>query len=396
MTAWLIALTSWIHGELGVRLVFVLLMQGAGFLLTRLVPAPNRWFVWASLGIFPLLAFAGVFAIPDAPLVIFSCAWLYVLKRSLERDNWADAVLMGVVTAMLLYSKYHGVLFIAGTLLALPRLLLRPTFWLSALVGLACYLPHVHWQWAHDFATFQYHFVDRPRVALGWKQPLEFTLLQLILPGLFLAPLMWKNFFLSDRRSEFARALFVLALFVPGFFFLSTFSKQMEANWTVAAGIPLLLLVSMGPLGWMQSRSARALLGLSVALVLVARLLLIMPPEWHQLDRSGEFHGWREYADKVAKEAGDCPLAANRYQIASKLSFYLQREIPALNVRTRLNQFEFWDWQKAYEGREVCWLTDKTKLFPGGVRLVAPDGKKLVLVKGVPLSDILSHKKQSL
>ncbi len=395
MAAWLIALTNWLPGELGVRLSYVLLMQGAAWLLASMAPQPQRWFVWLGVNIFPLLAFAGVFAIPDGPLVFMSVLWIWTLERALRNDTVPNALLMGLSTALLFYSKYHGVLFVVATLLALPRLFLNRNFWLAAITGLLLFLPHVYWQWAHEFATFRYHFVDRPSVAAGWRQPAEFIVIQIFLPGIFLAPLVWRAFFQRTADGEFERALKFMALFVPIFFFLSTFNKKLEANWTVAAGIPLLLFVARGNLFWFQKKWIKALAGSSVVAVMVARLLLVVPADWHSLKRAHEFHGWSRWAKDVKMRAGDCQLAANRYQFASKLSFYLQEDVPALNVGTRLNQFEFWDWSDAWSKKDVCWVTERRSAFPGEP-VTTPDGKKLVLVKGFSLDDILSHKDKSL
>lgn len=395
MTAWLIALTSWLGGEIGVRLAYVGLMQLSAWLLVSSLPEPERRTGWLGFHVFPLLAFAGVFAIPDGPLVFFSSLWLWHLRRALADDTPANAVISGVLTALLLYSKYHGVLFLVATILALPRLLKRPTFWISALVALVVFSPHVYWQWAHGFATFRYHFVDRPGVALGWRQPLEFVLIQLFLPGLFLAPLAWRHLLKTKASTEYLRVLKVITLFVVGFFFVSTFSKKLEANWTVAAGISLLVFLAETNF-WAKHRAwVTRLGGASLVLVMLARLVLVAPADWYGLRRLNELHGWEAWAKRVEAQATDCRLAANTYQIAAKLSFYLRREVPALNVRSRLNQFEFLDWEQAWGAdAQVCWVTNGS--HPGAPDVTGPDGKKLVLVKGKTLGAILSQKTREL
>jgi 4-amino-4-deoxy-L-arabinose transferase-like glycosyltransferase len=395
MAAWLIYLTEWLGGELGVRLSYVLCMQATAYLLSKMVPKENQKLVWLGVNIFPLLAYAGVFAIPDGPLVFFSALWLWQLQRSLNKDNYQNAFLLGLITALLFYSKYHGVLFIVGTLLALPHLLFRPTLWLAALVGLIFFAPHVWWQWTHGFATFRYHFLDRPGVSFGLQQPLYYLFIQLFLPGLLLAPLIWKQFYTQISINSFERALKGMTWFVVIFFFISTFNKKLEANWTVAAGIPLLLFVSMGDFLKQNERWIMRLGFVSLAIIFISRLILITPPAWHGFERGHEVHGWKSWAAHVEKQAPNCRLAANSYQIASKLSFYLQRDVPSLNVKSRLNQFEFWDWDKKWNSdEEICWVKQQSK--PGLNSINGPDGKNLVLVKGRSLADILIHKKREL
>lgn len=394
MAAWLIALSNWMTGEIGVRFTYVVLTQLSVWLLAKMSPVDQRWVIWLGFCTFPLLAFSGVFAIPDGPLVIFSALWLWSLERFLKEEGLNNALIMGLVTSLLFYSKYHGVLYIIATLVALPRLFKSKFFWIAAFFGLILYLPHIHWQWDHGFATFRYHFVDRPRVEVGFKQPLEFILLQIFLPGVLIAPFIWINFFKNKSQDEFEKALKFIAIFIPIFFFTSTFSKKIEANWTVAAGLPLLLFVARKRLYFTESRLWRISIVSSVAVVVLAKLLMVVPPSWHPIRRAHEFHGWAEWAQKIRASAGDCKLAANRYQFASKLSFYLREDIPALNVGTRLNQFEFWDWQDSWGDQKVCWVTER-KIFPYE-RATTPDGKNLVLVKDVKLSDIMAHKTKSL
>lgn len=395
MAALWIALSSWLPGELGVRLTFVLATQGAAWLLASMVPRERSWMVWAGFSMFPLLAFTGFLALPDSPLVVMSAVWLWALKKSLEHDTWANAALVGVASALLLYSKYHGVLYMVATLMALPHLLRKPTFWFATLLGVVLFLPHVHWQWAHDFSTLRYHFIDRPKVAIGWKSPLEMLGSQLVLQGALLGPWLWYLMRKTKATGQFDRALRVAVFFIPLFFLVSALNKKVEANWAVAAGLPMILfLVRQNALD--LTKSWVRLLGISsVAIIFLARVVMVLPPELHWLKRGGEFHGWQKWAHDVRAKAGpECALVANRYQIASKLSFYLKATVPALNVGTRLNQFEFWDLEQQLMDRPVCWVT-QLKIYPGEP-VVTPDGKNLILVKGIPLSDIMFHKDKSL
>lgn len=395
MAALWIAATAWLPGEIGVRLGYVLGIQGAAWLLSSMAPAERRWQVWAGFSLFPLLAYAGVFAIPDGPLVCLSVVWLWALWRGLKEDNLRNAVLIGVASALLLYSKYHGVLYMVGTIIALPKLLKRPTLWLALLIAVVLFLPHVYWQWQHGFATLRYHFIERPKVPFGLESPALFVLTQLFLFGLFLGPAFWYWLWNNKPSSDFDRALKVIALFIPAFFLLSSFNKKVEANWTVAVGLPMLLYLVRENAIPLQKAWVRRLGWASVSLLFVSRLVLIVPPQGALFKRGGELHGWAEWAKTIQEKAGpDCPLMANRYQIASKLSFYLKQDVPALNVGTRLNQFEFWDWEKAAQGKRVCWVTQITS-YPGEP-VPTPDGKGLILVKQYLLDDILAAKTRSL
>jgi 4-amino-4-deoxy-L-arabinose transferase-like glycosyltransferase len=61
----------------------------------------------------------------------------------------------------MLYSKYHGILVVAFTVLSNLRLLRSSKFWLSMLLALVLFLPHLGWQYTHQFPTFEYQLEGR-------------------------------------------------------------------------------------------------------------------------------------------------------------------------------------------------------------------------------------------
>ena len=385
----MIAATSWVPGELGVRLGFVLATQGIAWALARALPRERRWQVWLSFHAFPLLAFAGVFALPDGAFVVAAFLWLLALRRSLGADTVPSALLVGGASALLLYAKYHGVLLIAGALVAVPGLLRWRTFWLATLVGLALFLPHLLWQYQHDFVSLRFHFFQRPTVSPGWRQPVQYLALQLVFAGGFAGPLLWSEILRLRASSEFEKVLRGTVFFALVFFALSTLNKKLEANWLIVMAPPMVMLLTSRP--YLLGAWVRRLALLSASVTFVARLVMVAPLEWHGLKRGREVAGWRAWAQRVEELSADCHLVANTYQVASKLSFYLRREVPALNVRSRANQFDLWQFQKTIPEGPVCWVTKDRRRFQGEpVR--SPDGKELILVKGLTLADILKHR----
>jgi len=138
MVGWLIKLTSWMGGEIGIRLSFILGLLGSGFLLQKIIPRENRWILWLGLNIFPLISFSGLFALPDGALIIFSSIWIWALKYSLDNEGIGGSVLVALITACLFYSKYHGIFYLVGTIIAVPQFVvlknvffrLSVSFWL--------------------------------------------------------------------------------------------------------------------------------------------------------------------------------------------------------------------------------------------------------------------------
>lgn len=388
MVAWIIKSTSWLGGEIGVRLGFVLGLVGSGVLLQGLIPKENRWLWWLCLNIFPLIIFSGLFAVPDGGLVFFSAFWIWGLKYFLDNDNFKGALIVALASALLLYSKYHGIFYIIATIVALPHLIFKRNFWISAFFTLFLYFPHIYWQWNHDFSTLRYHFSERPRIDIGWKQPLDFIGLNFIFAGLFVAPYLWLSFFKRIATNSFERSLKAMTLLILAFFLYSTISKKMEVNWTVAAGISLLFFVCLKRNNFKQNRIFHFLGLLSLIIVFAAKIILIAPT-LSSIKRVGELHGWKSWAQSIEANTLDCIIAANRYQYASKLSFYLGKEVSALNIRSRSNQFDYWD-RSYMKNKKICWIAEQD-IFQGE-ELVDPTGQKLTLVKGILFEHIMSYK----
>ena len=71
---------------------------------------------------------------------------------------------MGIAMALMAYSKYHGALVVLFALAANPRQLLRPALYSSGAVALLLLVPHLVWQYEHDWASFAYHLSGRNSV----------------------------------------------------------------------------------------------------------------------------------------------------------------------------------------------------------------------------------------
>ncbi|MCG7754944.1 glycosyltransferase family 39 protein, partial [Flavihumibacter cheonanensis] len=87
-----------------------------------------------------------------------------------------NALKVGIVAALLMYSKYHGAFLILVSLIPNYRLLWNRYFYLAALVGIGLYSPHLYWQYQHDFVSFRYHLVQRADGFMGGKHVLNYLL----------------------------------------------------------------------------------------------------------------------------------------------------------------------------------------------------------------------------
>ncbi len=374
------------HSELAVRIGFIVL-QFLGLLILLSMTS----FSWITLLLyfsFPLASFTGLLALPDIPLLFMTVCYCYQLKKYLENDNLKNSSLLGLVISLLFYAKYHGVLLVFFTILAVPKILVKKSFYLVALVAIVAFLPHMLWQFNHDFSTLRYHFFERPSSSFSLKRSFEFLGLQILMAGVFAGPFVWWVVFKNKSRDLFSRCMKTISIGTVLFFLFSSFSKRIEANWTIFLAAPLIYL-SFADSIW-QKKAVRRTLYLSFGVILVARILFVLPPGLVQIKRLKEFNGWSKWSQEVLSKCENQPILANTYQIASKLSFYLNQEISAFNYHSRKNQFDYWRFDRNIPTNLVCYLTDNDDFV--GVKILTPEGKNLNLIKNQSMESLLKLK----
>ena len=96
-----------------------------------------------------------------------------IYKKFINAPSIGLSVLLGIVMAALMYSKYHAVLVILFVLMSNLRLVFNRYAWLSVLIALICYTPHFIWLIDNDFVSIKYHLFERPNRAYEFG---DFTL----------------------------------------------------------------------------------------------------------------------------------------------------------------------------------------------------------------------------
>lgn len=389
MMAIIIKFFSWLpHSEFSVRFGFVMLQSiGVGIMVSQISQEKQLWgqlVIWSM----PLISTIGLFALPDLPLFFFSVLYFWALKKYLENDSVKNQLILGLIIPALLYSKYHGILLIFFTILAYPQLLKKKSFYSVTVLSILIFLPHVWWQYAHEFKTLKYHFLERPKAKLSLARLGEYLGLQIIFAGLWIGFWPWWKTIQFKTQNPFDRILKFCSFGIIIFFFISAFSKRVEANWTLPAFVALAWLVTTN---MEMNKKIKWAFGSAAILTLVVRFILLFSPQTLPVKRLTEFHGWKTWSKLVQEKCGSEKILANTYQIASKLSFYLNEEIPAMNYHSRKNQFDFWDWQKNMP-KSVCYLTDNEEF--SGENIEAPDAKNLKIIRNQPLR-VLVEKKQN-
>ncbi|MDO5608369.1 MAG: glycosyltransferase family 39 protein [Capnocytophaga sp.] len=349
-------------GHLGVRFVTVLLQLATLLLLWNAIRPQYRqttqsvwifFIVAASLVMFSVYGFTTT---PDTPFLFFAALFLYAYRHFLQKNTIQYSLLLAIAMAGMCYSKYHAVLVIGFTVLSNFKLLKNSKFWLAGIVGLVLLVPHFWWQYANDFPSFQYHLVSRSK-GFEWKYFFEFFPGQLGIfnPFTFGAVVyaLWK----WKPQSDFERTLYFLILGILGFFTLSTLRGRAEAHWTVAASLPMLVLLVERASEHLALRLyILRYVGFSLVLVVVARGILVT-------DFSEKF-GYEDHDDyykNIEKIAGGRPVLFNgSFQPPSFYQYYTGKPASVVSaIENRQTQYDIWQFEQDFIGKEALLVTEK-------------------------------------
>ncbi|MEE9460888.1 MAG: glycosyltransferase family 39 protein [Bacteroidales bacterium] len=348
-----------IPGELGVRLFPSLLGAATILIVYQLIPKGNRdprIFIICIVAITLMhLNVAGFLALPDIPLVFFTSLFFLVLKRFLDEDRMVQALGLGVIIALMMYSKYHALLIIFFTILSDWKLILRKTFWVIVAVAVILYLPHIIWQVKNNFVSFQYHLISR-NDPFQPRQILEYLGNQLVVTGPFVGFLLLFLAFTRPAKNAYERMLKFNLIGFFGFFFLSSVRGHVEPHWTAAAFPPMIVLAMLNLNSYPGLRKWVRVLGLaSIPVILVIRLYLIVEILPMPVHVSRMFHDKDKWVKQIGEVAGDRPVVfMNKYQHPSLYWFYNKKLAFTRNtVMYRRNQYDVWNLEEELHGKQV-------------------------------------------
>lgn len=364
MVAWIIASSSFIQGELGVRLLFIGLHLGSIALLYDTLQSDTRIKPLYFLGLllcFPLFQYYGFLALPDSPFLFFTALFFWAYRRFLSQEDFIMPFVLGISMAGMMYSKYYGFLLIFGVLFSNLNLLKNRRAWLALIFSVLLYTPHLMWQIETNFESLLFHLNERPNHAYNFS---EFTLGYFLnvltvfgLMGILIFPLSLKE----PKTDLFKKAAWYAALFVICFFFLSSFSKKTQAQWFLPIVIPFFLLTYQSSEHKLEQKKYLRILLLSNLIILCIGRLFLAFEKLSPI--SLETHGHAKWVNALVQKAGDRPvLFKNSYQRASVYQFYSGQKASSLNeIRYRNNQYGLRGYEEFREAKEVV-LVKKTSV----------------------------------
>lgn len=341
-------------GAIGVRLFPILLSLGTFYILWKLLELENNYsgtrLLIALIIAMPFLNVYSFIATPDAPLLFFAVLYLWIYRQFMERADLGTTLLLGTTMAALLYSKYHGVLWILFLLAADWKALKNPRFYLASIWGALLFFPHLYWQYTNDFPSFTYHLSGR-NDQYEFRYTTTYLLNQFLVFSPFLIGFLIFALVKFRSRSVFERSWKYLILGFFFFFLALTGKGHAEPQWTVLAVLPAILLLYQSVDRALLGRKwVMRMCGLSFGVLLIARVLIVLP----QNKVDSDFHK-KHRAFIVAEQASGLPvLFMDTYRAPSKYAFYTGAPPYALtDVYYRKNQYDIWDWAKDLHNQRV-------------------------------------------
>lgn len=342
--------------ELGLRLFIVLINTATIRAIDSLLEQRNDRLFYAITLSMGLLQIGGIIAVPDLPLMFFVSLFFLAYKKFTASASIRNTVLLGVIVALMFYSKYHGVLIVFFTLLSNLKLFTRWQTYFAGLLALLLFSPHIFWQYQHNYPSVRYHLFERNAIDYRSSFTIEYILGQILLAGPLIGWLLLWAAGKHKPASLTEKALRWCFFGIYGLFLVSTLKGPTEANWTVPAFVSLIVLSHQ----YLNARPAQErwiyrLFIPSIILVLVVRVYMILDIAPLAFLKKDEFHRTREWANAIRDKAAGRPVVfINSYQRASQYWFYSGDSSFSLNnIYYRRSNYNFWPLESQLQGREV-------------------------------------------
>lgn len=309
----------------------------------------------------------GFITTPDAPLFFFTVLFFYVYQKYVASDQLKWALLLALVIACLLYSKYHGILVLLFTILSNLKLLKRPSFWLIVGVAILAFLPHIWWQVENNYPSFYYHVIDRSAAFYKSKFTTEYLLAQLALAGPLVGWFMYRSAVVLKTPDTFIRAIKVNFYGIFIFFLFSTLKGRVEAHWTLPGMICLFILAYLYLSKKEVPKWFERLAIVNIILILLVRIVLIFPiPALMNISIVSYYFGNETWAKQIHDKAGDAPVVfTDSFQIPSKYNYY-NRTTKGFGYDSRYyrkNQYDIWPLEDSLRNKRVYLVLPESRGF---------------------------------
>lgn len=355
---------SLFKNPLGLRLFTVISHVAAIYILWLIVKqyvANLQLFIItiSSILLFHVYAFITT---PDAPLFFFSVLFLYVYQRYLKEDKLKWVIALGIICAALLMSKYHGILLIFFVLISNLKLFTRQTFYITIIVAILLFIPHLYWQYLNGYPSFYYHLIDRSATPYRFNYTSQYFLDQLLMMGPLVGWLLFYfGFKTKTNEDAFLRALKFVLYGVLVFFFLSTFKGRVQAQWPLIEFIALFILAYIYAGNHLNTfLKYKWLFAANIFLILLARLIITgCIPALNKIKFVASFQNFEPWAKQIDEIAKDSPvLFTDGFQQVSYYNYYTQslNGVAYNSIHYRKTQYDLWPLAHQIQNKKVLWI----------------------------------------
>lgn len=351
-----------LHSTLGLRIFTVITSTLSVYLLWKIVSryAQNIKLFILLFSAIVLFHVYGFITTPDSPLFFFTVLFFYVYQRYEAENKIKWALILALVIACLLYSKYHGILVLFFTILSNLKLLKRPSFWLIVLISIIAYVPHILWQVHNNYPSFYYHVIDRSAAFYKFKFTTEYLLAQLALAGPLVGWFMYKSAAVLKSEDTFVKAVKFNFFGIFIFFLISTLKGRVEAHWTLPAMLCLFILAYIAMARKPLPKWFERLAIVNIGLIILVRLVLVIPIDALKKVKVVDYYfGTEEWAKQIQEKAGDYPVIFNNsFQTPSRYNYYT-RSTKAFSYDSRYyrkNQYDIWPLEDSLRNRKAYFV----------------------------------------
>jgi 4-amino-4-deoxy-L-arabinose transferase-like glycosyltransferase len=413
------------EAPLAVRAPFILCFAVTTWLMYRLGAATvgERGGFWAALAVSLSPVFGvttGTWVLPDGPLDAALLGAALCLVHALPargRAAWSWWVGAGVCAGLALFSKYTGVLIMAGALAYLltsaehRRWLTCPEPYVAGLIAAAMFAPVVAWNALHGWVSFAFQGDRAGNFAF---RPAEFFA---VLGGeaLFVLPWIWVGMMIAcwpaiRRRAGNWRGWLLVCLGAPPILVFAVIAVVSRHNVLFHWAAPgyLMLFPLLG--GWIAERERlawmrRAVGGTTVLVVGVVALLcvqirtdflhpVIAAVARHDPDLEGI--DWNSLRTQLAERHLLRPgtvVGVPNWRDAGKIAYALGPDVPVVCLNRDSRELGFAYPASRFLGRNMLVLAldhpdrvrvDLAPLF----RLIENEAEATILLDGIPLRSV--------
>jgi 4-amino-4-deoxy-L-arabinose transferase-like glycosyltransferase len=298
----------------------------------------------------PMFCAYGFLTTPDAPLLFFAALFYYAYRRYLTDHSWSMTTLLGISMAGMLYSKYMAVLVIGLAVVANWRLLKDKRAWMAVGIAAVLMVPHLWWQYSHNFPSFTYHLVSRAeayRPLFTWEYiPNQWA----VFNPLVWALMVWLSIKAFRTEDLFRRTLAWTVLGFQVFFLLMSFRGHVEPHWTVVTSIQAIILLTEEEGLWRHGLYAA--FGVLAGLLVIARIVLmlnILPPQTGLTGKQAQ-------CEAIHAEAQGLPVVfdGSFQQPSLYRFFYDDQAVLVRNQYNRYTQYDLLHLERELIGQPAC------------------------------------------